>query len=112
MTYQSITLEDFINRRLPKEVALALIPPYKEGKFFRTKEGELLPLNEFSLLIINLSPGLQRSLFGHTMPKLFDNESIIALYRVIQKVIKSSGTACVVVDKYILSEISTLCKMN
>jgi hypothetical protein len=103
MEYQSITLEDFINRRLPKEVALALIPPYKEGKFLRTKEGGLLPLNEFSMLVINLSPGLQRSLFGHTMPKLFDNESIVTLYRAIKKVIKPCGVACVVADKYILS---------
>jgi hypothetical protein len=55
------------------------------------------------MLIINLSPGLQRSLFGHTMPKLFDNESIVTLYRAIQKVIKPCGVACVVADKYILS---------
>jgi hypothetical protein len=73
----TFTVEDFIKRRIPLNVALQLICQEADApQHLTTQQGVKIPLVDYNLMIINVSASLQKHLFGFCMPKLYSNQTV------------------------------------
>lgn len=73
----TFTVEDFIKRQIPLDVALQLICQEADvPQHLTTRQGVKIPLIDYNLMIINVSVPLQKHLFGCTMPKLYSNQTV------------------------------------
>lgn len=71
------TVEDFIKRRIPLNVALQLICQEADvPHHLTTRQGVKIPLMDYNEMIINVSTQLQHHLFGCTMPKLYSDQTV------------------------------------
>jgi hypothetical protein len=73
----TFTVEDFIKRRIPLNVALQLICQEADApQHLTTQQGVKIPLVDYNLMIINVSASLQKHLFGFCMPKLYSDQTV------------------------------------
>lgn len=73
----TFTVEDFIKRRIPLNVALQLICQEADApQHLTTRQGVKIPLMDYNEMIINVSTQLQYHLFGCTMPKLYSDQTV------------------------------------
>lgn len=73
----TFTVEDFIKRRIPLDVALQLICQEADApQHLTTRQGVKIPLMDYNEMIINVSIQLQHHLFGCTMPKLYSDQTV------------------------------------
>jgi hypothetical protein len=73
----TFTVEDFIKRRIPLDVALQLICQEADApQHLTTQQGVKIPLVDYNLMIINVSASLQKHLFGLCMPKLYSDQTV------------------------------------
>ena len=73
----TFTVEDFIKRCLPLDVALQLICQEADApQHLTTQQGVKIPLVDYNLMIINVSTSLQKHLFVFRMPKLYSNQTV------------------------------------
>jgi hypothetical protein len=71
------TVEDFIKRRIPLNVALQLICQEADTpQHLTTRQGVKIPLMDYNEMIINVSTQLQYHLFGCKIPKLYSNQTV------------------------------------
>jgi hypothetical protein len=71
------TVEDFINRRIPLNVALQLICQEADApQHLITRQGAKIPLMDYNEMIINVSTQLQYHIFGCKMPKLYSDQTV------------------------------------
>lgn len=89
-TPKIITVEDFVNRRVPKEVVLSLMAPGPAERYLTTKCGKKIALVEQNLFLINCSKTLQMELFGRYLPKLYSDQEIEEVYNHLISVLKKA----------------------
>lgn len=71
------TVEDFIKRRIPLNVALQLICQEADvPQHLTTRQGVKIPLMDYNEMIINVSTQLQYHIFGCKMPKLYSDQTV------------------------------------
>jgi hypothetical protein len=71
------TVEDFIKRRIPLDVALQLICQEADTpQHLTTRQGVKIPLMDYNEMIINVSTQLQYHIFGCKMPKLYSDQTV------------------------------------
>lgn len=72
-----ITVEDFIKRRIPLNVALQLICQEADTpQHLTTRQGVKIPLMDYNEMIINVSTQLQYHIFGCKIPKLYSDQTV------------------------------------
>jgi hypothetical protein len=73
----TFTVEDFIKRRIPLNVALQLICQEADTpQHLTTRQGVKIPLMDYNEMIINVSTQLQYHIFGCKMPKLYSDQTV------------------------------------
>ena len=73
----TFTVEDFIKRRIPSDVALQLICQETDApQHLTTLQGVKIPLMDYNEMIINVSTQLQYQIFGCRMPKLYSDQTV------------------------------------
>jgi hypothetical protein len=85
-----ITVEDFIHRRLPKEVVFSLMAPGPAAHYLTTKCGRKIAMVEQNLFLINCSTVLQVELFGQSLPKLYSDKDVEEIFNHLLNVLKKA----------------------
>ena len=85
-----ITVEDFIRRRLPKEVVFSLMAPGPATHYLTTKCGRKIAMVEQNLFLINCSTVLQVDIFGQSLPKLYSDQDVEKVFNHLMNVLKKA----------------------
>lgn len=89
-TPKIITVEDFVNRRVPKEVVLSLMAPGPAERYLTTRCGKKIAMVEQNLFLINCSKTLQMELFGRCLPKLYLDQDVKEIYNHLLSILKKA----------------------
>ena len=87
-----ITVEDFIYRRVPKEVVLSLMAPGPATYYLTTRCGTKIAMVEQNLFLINCSQTLQIELFGRCLPKLYSDQDVKEIFNHLLNILKQKAT--------------------
>ena len=85
-----ITVEDFIRRRLSKEVVFSLMAPGPAAHYLTTKCGRKIAMVEQNLFLINCSTALQVDIFGQSLPKLYSDQEVEEVFNHLMNVLKKA----------------------
>ena len=85
-----ITVEDFINRRLPKDLVFSLMAPGPAAHYLTTKCGRKIAMVEQNLFLINCSRALQMDIFGRSLPKLYSDQDVEEVFNHLMNMLKKA----------------------